>query len=565
MARASAAAVVDLDAAYPTVTEFRELQLAQLDLSPLNPRKHFDEARLQELAASMGNGVGVIEPLVVRPHALHGNIFEVVAGARRLKAAKIAGLATVPCTIKTLTDAQVLELMVIENDQRADITPLEEAAGFKQLMVFGFDIDKLAARIGRSRKYVYDRVKLLDLIKPAQQLLEGGRITAGHAILLARLTKDQQQRAVAVDDDRYRGAPLFESDASLLAAADVQAEEKAAAKDPYVGMKAKSVRELEAWIATHCRWSPPPDVQRELYPETAAKLEVAKKVVHIHLGQYVQPDARDEDPQRIFGAQSWRRADGLEKSKTCPKSKLGLVVVGEGQGKAFEVCVNRDCPVHFAKEQRAKARAATSPAAADKWKQQQEAQQVKWKREQELRAKREKAWEAAGPAILEAVAEQVRSLPLSTVIDEVLSRENTADIKRARALLAFPASHPGGGEEALRLVMLASFIDAAAGSYSRDRFTTDAKKVLGVDVAALLKKHAPAEVQPSAKAKGKGAAKAGTCRFCGCTEAAACTGGCAWVDQDETVCSNGLCVAAWNREDKAGRRAAKKKKAAKKR
>ena len=562
----AAAEAVD-DIGPPTYAEYRDLPLAQLRLSPLNPRKYFDPERLAELAASMGGGVGIIEPLVVRPH--HGQAlpttdattFEIVAGARRYKAAHLAGLATVPVSIRVLTDAQVLELMVIENDQRQDITPLEEADGFKRLISkFGVDIDRLAARIGRSRKYIYDRVKLLELIAPAQRLLEAQRITAGHAILLARLTKDQQARAITPPGKHdWRGdrAPLFVHDASLLNDADAAAEEQDAKKDPYVGLKAKSVRDLEAWIADHCRFDPALDVQRELYPMTVARVEDAKKVVHIHRGHFAQPDAREDDPQRIFGSQSWRRADGLDKSKVCTKSALGVVVVGEGRGEAFEVCVNRDCPVHFKKEKAAKARKAA--AGPDKWAQQQAARREREARGERARDAKLAAVKHARPQLLAAAVAAVQKASLGVLVAEVGRQFTTAHVTASTKQLGAPKT----ADAALRVFVLSEILDAASGNWAYELLENLPKllKGVGVDQAAIVKA-ASAAVHSSAKAKA--AAKPGTCRFCGCTEDVACEGGCGWVDQDETVCSTPACVAAWKREDKATRRAAKKAKAAKK-
>src|SRR5688572_24440507 len=143
---------------------FQLMERTRIQPSPLNPRKAFDKAKLEELAATMRNGVGVIEPLVVRPRP-ERNCYELVAGERRWRAAGLAELAQVPVMVRELTDAQVLEIMVIENNQREDITALEEARGFRQLLKLGkLDVDTLAERLGRSKKYVYDRVKLLDLV-----------------------------------------------------------------------------------------------------------------------------------------------------------------------------------------------------------------------------------------------------------------------------------------------------------------------------------------------------------------------------------------------------------------
>src|SRR5262249_45435716 len=146
----------------------------------------------------------IVEPLVCRRKTYDAIRLELVAGERRLRAAKLARLPKVPVIIRQLTDDQALEIMVIENNQRQDVNPLEEGDGYAKLLQLrkreGFGIEQLAARIGRSTKYVYDRIKLLDLIPAARKLVLDGTLTAGHAILIARLKKEQQESAVDFDN-----------------------------------------------------------------------------------------------------------------------------------------------------------------------------------------------------------------------------------------------------------------------------------------------------------------------------------------------------------------------------
>lgn len=367
-------------AAVAEATTFQMIPVTKIQPSPLNPRKHFDQAKLVELAATMGNGVGIIEPLVVRPFDIGRQIgrdagkaarnecppFEIIAGERRWRAAQIAGLVDVPAIVKELADAQVLEIMVIENDQREDINPLEEGDGFKRLMKFGFDIDKLAARIGRSRKYIYDRVKLLDLVDEGKQLLLNGRITAGHAIIVARLLPAQQQQVLKVSRDGFGriDGPLFEREDTLFTE-EQKAEQNALKKaDRYEGLKAKTVRELQAWVDEHCHFDPTAPVNVELFPQTAATVAEARKVVPITHAHHVHPDAKDGD-KWIYSVVSWKRAD----KRTCDYAVTGMVVAGAGRGEAFPVCVNKDkCKVHWPqdvkrREERAK-KAAAAPGAS---------------------------------------------------------------------------------------------------------------------------------------------------------------------------------------------------------
>jgi len=135
--------------------EYRSVPISILVESATNPRKRFDEKNLEELAASM-KAQGILAPLLVRE--LDENKYEVVAGARRLRAARLAQLKTLPVRVVRLTDAESIEAQVVENLQREDIHPLEEALGFKSLLELGspaYNITNIAARAGKSEAYVY--------------------------------------------------------------------------------------------------------------------------------------------------------------------------------------------------------------------------------------------------------------------------------------------------------------------------------------------------------------------------------------------------------------------------
>lgn len=499
---------------------FEVLPWASIHPSPLNPRKHFDQAKLQELAKSMAEGVGIIEPLVVRPLAKQKGAFELVAGERRWRAADIAGLKEVPVIIKQLTDVQVLELMVIENNQREDINPLEEAEGFHELTKRGVNIDHIQTRIGRSRKYVYDRLKLLDLVPTAKQLLLDNRITAGHAILLARLTKEQQGSALDVNDRRGgygSGFPLFTHEASSLSPAEENAEGAAREKDPFVGLKARSVRELDAWIQDHCRFDPKTGVNRELFPQTALAVEEAEKVVQITRNHYTQPDAKEGNAQRIYHTTSWKRADGEldyegyygsgkpKASKTCDRSVLGVVVVGPGRGESFRVCVHKECDVHWKAERVAREKAARGGSQAAKFKEQQERDRKRREAEEKKAAAARAEWKKARPALLQACAEKVKAADVDVVVDFVARRlrSNAGQLKAASELLGYgPKSN--GLESAVRALVLAELMDVSANEHWGPREFPGFVKPFGVDVAKVLK----AAVQTSAQDAGAPAKKA---------------------------------------------------------
>src|SRR5436190_22345328 len=175
-------------------SEYRDLPLTALTESASNPRKRFDENSLSELAASFKTQ-GVLAPLLVRE--LEESNYEVIAGARRLRAAKLAQLDNVPVRIVKLTDAEAIEAQCVENLQREDIHPLEEALGFKSLLELGepYNIAHISARAGKSEAYIYGRLRLADLIPPVAEAFLKNKITIGHALLIAKLPASQQQEA----------------------------------------------------------------------------------------------------------------------------------------------------------------------------------------------------------------------------------------------------------------------------------------------------------------------------------------------------------------------------------
>jgi ParB/RepB/Spo0J family partition protein len=476
---------------------FNVVPWAAIQPSPLNPRQRFDRNKLEELAVSMANGVGIIEPLIVRAFGKKAGAYELVAGERRWRAAEIAGLTEVPVIVKALTDVQVLELMVIENNQREDINALEEAQGFHALTTRGVDIAHIQARIGRSRKYVYDRLKLLDLIAPAKTLLLDERITPGHAILLARLTKAQQEKAIAVDSDhRGRHCALFEHEITLPTEEELEQQQKAEKQDPYAGLKAKSVRELDVWINEHCRFDPATPVTRELFPETAAAVEEALKVIHITRNHFTQPDAKSGSSQRIYHSASWKLADGRpdydgfygggtpKASKTCDRSVLGLVVAGPGRGEAFQVCVDKACDVHWKAERLKREKATKGDSTQARYKQQQE-REAKQREAQRAREERERAaWKQARPGIVTVLAEKLKTAAVGALADVVAKRLRTGHLSGAAAQLG---GAPKTAEDWLRHLALSELMEVAASDWYGPRDLPRYAKAFGVDVGKLLK------------------------------------------------------------------------------
>lgn len=158
----------------------RELPIEFLTANPKQPRQHFDEDKLQELAGSIKQR-GVLQPILVRPTATK-NTYEIVAGERRWRAAQLARLDKLPVIIADLSDQETFEIAIIENVQRADLSATEEAQGFRRLMdEFGYTQEALSKVIGKSRVHIANTLRLLDLPARVRQMVEEGLLSAGHA------------------------------------------------------------------------------------------------------------------------------------------------------------------------------------------------------------------------------------------------------------------------------------------------------------------------------------------------------------------------------------------------
>lgn len=173
-------------------SEFQYIVIDQIHESATNPRRTFDEAKLGELAESIRTN-GLIQPITVRPNNIG---FEVVAGARRFRAAQLAELFSLPARIVAIDDTQALEWQLVENSQRVDVHPYEEAQGFQRLLDMpGYDVATLVEKSGKSAAHVYARLSLLQLIPSVAEAFTAELITASHANLLARLPQDAQANA----------------------------------------------------------------------------------------------------------------------------------------------------------------------------------------------------------------------------------------------------------------------------------------------------------------------------------------------------------------------------------
>lgn len=193
---------------------FVSLPLKVLHESPTNPRQRFEEKPMKDLVESVREH-GILQPILVRdrqqPGDAPGSRYEIVAGARRFRAAREAGLLEVPCIVRELTDKQTLEVQFVENLQRADLHPLDEGYGYKRLHdEHAYTVEHLAAKLGKSIGYVYGRMQLAKLPVKAQTLFFDGQIDLSHAQLVARIPVAEMadKAAAAIAKGDHSGVPM---------------------------------------------------------------------------------------------------------------------------------------------------------------------------------------------------------------------------------------------------------------------------------------------------------------------------------------------------------------------
>jgi ParB family chromosome partitioning protein len=354
----------------PRVSLVQDIPLIRIQESKTNPRRQFDETKLAELAGNIRQH-GVLQPVLVRPLPDgKDGFFELVAGARRYRASKLAARESIPATIRELTDTECLELQLIENLQRADVHELDEARGYAALMRLQPDtytVETLAEKIGRSEKYVYARLRLTHLVDEVQQAFYAAKLTVAHAFEIARLQPIDQKRALA------ECFPLHRTAAAI--AKDQKAE-------------AVTVRELRGWIEQEIHLdisNAPFDPQDEallpaagscaacpkrtgnnplLFPEVRQKSICTDRVcyrakVEALVQIRMKPlENAGEKPLRVSQAPAWQSKKqqpdvlyegqyrAVAKKAECPQTKPAVIVDGPKAGTLLRVCRDEKCLVH---------------------------------------------------------------------------------------------------------------------------------------------------------------------------------------------------------------------------
>jgi ParB family chromosome partitioning protein len=206
----------------------RRVAIEFLKPNPRNPRRNFAETELDELAASMRER-GIIQPIVVRPLRGAADSYEIIAGERRWRAAQRAGLHVVPIVQLDVNDGEALELAIIENVQRADLNPLEEAMGYQSLAAeFDHSQDAIAKIVGKSRSHVANTLRLLKLPEPVKAYIAEGKISAGHArMLVGQPDPERIAREIVERGLNVRQVEALAQDRAQAAGKSVKARKRA--------------------------------------------------------------------------------------------------------------------------------------------------------------------------------------------------------------------------------------------------------------------------------------------------------------------------------------------------
>ena len=339
-------------------SEFQYIAIDQLFESKTNPRQTFDQNKLEELAESIRKG-GLIQPIVVRPK---DSGFEIVAGARRFRAGQLAEQFSLPARIKELTDAQAMEWQLVENSQRVDVHPYQEAQGFQRLLDLpGYDVATLVEKSGKSASHIYARLSLLQLIQTVAEAFVQERITASHANLIARLPQEHQAEAF---ENCWR-KDWQDKEAHLLPAKHLSAWIQAnlylnLAEAPFDREDPTLKPEAGACVTCHRRSG----FNISLFADVQGDQCLDGACYQSKVTAYIDREIAAR-PELVAIETSWRapkeqRPGALQKQEfrelaepdnpdaepPCPSTKGAIIVFGKHVGRTVTVCLDHECPVH---------------------------------------------------------------------------------------------------------------------------------------------------------------------------------------------------------------------------
>ena len=355
--------------------EYRSLPLAQLQESPTNPRRRFDQRALEELAASFTTQ-GVLQPLLVRP--ANDGKYEVVAGARRFRAAQIATLKDVPVRVVELSDAAVRESQLTENLLREDVHPYEEAlalAGLLHLEGAAYDVSSIASRLGKSPAYITTRIRLIELAPSIAEAFLGDQIGVGHALEIAKLPQAEQEKAfeaafrtIWTDGGHKRVVlPLRDFTAwieqNILLSLDKVPFDKAdATLVPEAGSCAECPKRtgfntlLFGEMSQTDRCSDAVCFNSKIARSIERRIEAKPQLVQITTAHGTKPEGNVLRRNRYVALTLTNPAKSKQplspSQKPCKHMAEAIVVDGAERGYTTKVCAEPTCAVHFADRSR---------------------------------------------------------------------------------------------------------------------------------------------------------------------------------------------------------------------
>jgi ParB family transcriptional regulator, chromosome partitioning protein len=519
----------------------QEVPLSLLVESATNPRQHFEEDDLNELAETIRKS-GVYQAILARPKE---DRLEIVFGARRYRASQLAGKETIPALVREMSDVEVLEAQLVENLQRRDVHPMEEAEGYKRLLALAeqtYTVEQIAAKVGKTPGYIATRLKLTELCDDVAAAFYQNHIGVGHALLLAKLPAEMQTLGLtACFKEVYTGtgdkpAPILlpvrnlrfwiETNVLLLLK-DAPFDKRNAELVPAAGgcvncpKRTGHNKLLFADLGRQDACTDPGCYQAKVQAHIAAAVAAKPQLVQISTSYRAQAEGstvlarnkyvaiREDKPKDQAQAKQ-------PEFKTCKDTITAIIADGEGQGTMQKVCTNPICRVHHPK---------------DEERTQHEASRAKWKAEQEKQRREEAIANATGLRVLSAIgaAVPVRLLKrdlffvlekLVGVLDEpriqTLARQHGIRQKRdeggiAKTLLAFMRR---ADEGTLSRLTVEATILLAASRHNGTNILKEAATLYKVDTEAIgqkvkqefaakarAKKEDKPETKPVAKAK----------------------------------------------------------------
>lgn len=383
--------------------QFKNIPIREITISKSNPRTEFDSKLIEELAESI-KVHGILQPIVVRPK---GKAYELVSGERRYRASEMIALPDVPCHVKELTDEQAFEVQIIENLQRKDVHPMDEAQAYQKMLDRpGYTIQEVCLKVGKTPEYVHRRIKLNDLLPQFKKMFYEGKLMIGHAIELCRLSEADQTKAEQMMysyKDVLVSPQELKEDILLNVYMDLK-------KVPFD--KESTTLHPKAGACLSCPKRT--GFNKTLFPEieigdrcTDSKCFNQKINNHIELWlgekkkahekvavlwDWSTPTKKDIAKYPLIlkrDGDDHKRIEGKEKK--CEDSISAIKVMGSDKGKVFKVCNNKNCEIHFSKR---KSLPGTKPTQAD-----EEAELLnKLKRNEEIRAEKtmDALWQELG-------------------------------------------------------------------------------------------------------------------------------------------------------------------------